>query len=237
VNSDLSRPSGPPCALIVVDMQNGFCHPDGSLPRLGMSLPGADAAVSAAAIAVQQARRAGMPVIFTRHQYRPGRADEGRRLSELSGDLAALNGLAAGSWDADVVDELGCGPDDLIIDKVRFDAFLWTSLDPLLRGLGAEHLVICGVVTNICVESTVRSAFMRDYSVTLLADCCAAQTPRLHDLAIEVLGACGFASIAAIGDGFDVAASPLARPSAVASVPTEAGSGADAPAAAAGAAA
>jgi nicotinamidase-related amidase len=197
-------------ALIVVDMQNGFCHPDGSLPRLGLGLAGADAAVRNTATAVQQARRAGLPVIFTRHQYRPGRADEGQRLSELSGGLATVNGLAAGSWDADVVDELGFGPDDLVIDKVRFDAFLWTSLDPLLRGLGAEHLLVCGVVTNICVESTVRAAFMRDYPVTLLADCCAAQTERLHDLGVEVMGSCGFASIAAVGDGFDVAASPLA---------------------------
>jgi nicotinamidase-related amidase len=204
-----------PRALIVVDMQNGFCHPDGSLPRLGLGLAGADAAVRNTATAVGQARRAGLPVIFTRHQYRPGRADEGQRLSELSGDLAAVDGLAAGSWDADVVDELNCGPDDLVIDKVRFDAFLWTSLDPLLRGLGAEHLVVCGVVTNICVESTVRAAFMRDYSVTLLADCCAAQTRRLHDLGVEVMGSCGFASIASIaaaGDGFDVGRSPQPAP-------------------------
>jgi ureidoacrylate peracid hydrolase len=199
-------------ALIVVDMQNGFCHPGGSLPRLGMSLAGADGAVRQAAVAVHQARGAGVPVIFTRHQYRPGRADEGQRLSELSGDLAAVGGLAAGSWDAAVVDEFGSGPDDLYIDKVRFDAFLWTSLDPLLRGLGAGNLVVCGVVTNICVESTVRAAFMRDYKVTLLADCCAARTPRLHDLGVEVMGSCGFASVAAIGDGFDAGASPWPAP-------------------------
>jgi nicotinamidase-related amidase len=122
-------------ALIVVDMQNGFCHPDGSLPRLGLGLAGADAAVRNTATAVRQARRASIPVVFTRHQYRPGRADEGQRLSELSGDLAAVNGLAAGSWDADVVDELDCGP-----------------------------------------------------------------------------GSCGFASIAAVGDGFDVGRSPRPAP-------------------------
>ncbi|MDX6419356.1 MAG: ureidoacrylate peracid hydrolase [Trebonia sp.] len=199
-------------ALIVVDMQNGFCHPEGSLPRLGVGLAGAAGAVRQAAVAVRQARGAGVPVIFTRHQYRPGRADEGQRLSELSGDLAAMGGLAAGSWDAAVVDELGGGPDDLYIDKVRFDAFLWTSLDPLLRGVGAENLVVCGVVTNICVESTVRAAFMRDYKVTLLADCCAARTPRLHDLAVEVMGSCGFAAAAEIGDGFDVGGSPWPAP-------------------------
>jgi ureidoacrylate peracid hydrolase len=206
-------------ALIVVDMQNGFCHPEGSLPRLGMSLAGADAAVSGAAVAVRQARDAGVPVIFTRHQYRPGRGDEGRRLSELSADLAGVDGLAAGSWDAAVVDELGSGPRDLFIDKVRFDAFLWTSLDPLLRGLGAADLVVCGVVTNICVESTVRAAFMRDYRVTLLADGCAARTPRLHELGVEVMGDCGFASVATIGGGFDVGRSPWPAPAVPAPVP------------------
>ena len=206
-------------ALIVVDLQNGFCHPEGSLPRLGLGLAGVDAAVSGAAVAVRQARAAGLPVIFTRHQYRPGRADEGPRLSELGGSLAALDGLAAGSWDAAVVDELGSGPGDMFIDKVRFDAFLWTSLDPLLHGLGATELVVCGVVTNICVESTVRAAFMRDYRVTLLADCCAAATPRLHDLGVEVMGGCGFASVAAIGDGFDAGRTPWSAPA----VPAAAG--------------
>jgi ureidoacrylate peracid hydrolase len=191
-------------ALLVVDMQNGFCHPDGSLPKLGLGLSGAGEAVAQAAIAVGQARDRGVPVIFTRHVYRPGRADEGRKLSEMSSELASVGGLAAGSWDADVVDELGCTAQDLVVDKVRFDAFLWTSLDPLLRGLGVDEVVVCGVVTNICVESTVRAAFMRDYSVVLLEDCCAAQTPRLHELGVEVMSGCGFARVETVGQGFEV---------------------------------
>jgi ureidoacrylate peracid hydrolase len=101
-----------------------------------------------------------------------------------------------------VVDELGCAPDDLVVDKVRFDAFQWTSLEPLLRGLGVRELVICGVITNICVESTVRSAFMRDFPVTLLADCCAAATRRLHELSLEVLTSYQLAEIANVADGF-----------------------------------
>jgi ureidoacrylate peracid hydrolase len=174
-------------ALIVVDMQNGFCHPEGSFSRIGMGLEGAEEAVKNAAKAVTDARDAGIPVVFTRHVYRPGRPDEGPSLISNSPTLAGVNGLAAGTWDAEVVDELGCGPDDLVVDKVRFDAFQWTSLEPLLRGLGVTDLMICGVVTNMCVESTVRSAFMRDFPVTLLADCCAAKTRRLHELSIEVL--------------------------------------------------
>jgi len=199
-----STPFSTRSALIVVDMQNGFCHPEGSLPALGMALADVDRAVRQSALAVEQARRAGLPVIFTRHVYRPGRADEGQNLTNLSGELAKIDGLAAGSWDGSVIDELGWTPADLTVDKVRFDAFLWTSLDPLLHGLGVNHLQICGVVTNICVESTVRAAFMRDYPVTLLGDACAAKTARLHELGLEVMGEVGLATVVSLVDGYQV---------------------------------
>ena len=77
-------------ALLVVDMQNGFCHPDGSFPRIGMGLEGAEEAVRNAAVAVAQARRAAIPVVFTRHVYRPGRADEGAALAMNSPALAGV---------------------------------------------------------------------------------------------------------------------------------------------------
>ncbi len=191
-------------ALLVVDMQNGFCHPEGSFPRIGRGLEGAEEACRNAAVAVRQARQAEIPVIFTRHLYRPGRADEGRSLVTMSPELAGVEGLAGGTWDAQVVDGLDCRPDDLLVDKVRFDAFQWTSLEPLLRGLCVDDLVVCGVVTNLCVETTVRSAFMRDFSVTLLADCCAAKSRRLHDISLEVLASYELTVIASIGHGFDV---------------------------------
>jgi ureidoacrylate peracid hydrolase len=197
-------------ALLVVDMQNGFCRPQGSFARIGMGLEGAEAAVRNAAVAVGQARRAELPVVFTRHLYRPGRPDEGRALKQNSPALAGIDGLKAGTWDAEVVDELGCGPGDLTVDKVRFDAFQWTSLEPLLRGLGVAELVVCGVVTNLCVETTVRSAFMRDFPVTVLADCCAAATRRLHELSLEVLSSYQLADIASITEGYDVGAAPVA---------------------------
>jgi nicotinamidase-related amidase len=196
-------------ALLVVDMQNGFCHPEGSFNRIDMGLEGAVEAVRNAAIAVAQARRAGIPVVFTRHLYRPGRADEGRALKQNSPALAGVDGLEAGTWDAEVMAELGCGPGDLVVDKVRFDAFQWTSLEPLLRGLGVDELVVCGVITNICVETTIRSAFMRDFPVIMLADCCAAATRRLHDLSVEVLSSYQLAEIASIADGFDIGAAPV----------------------------
>ncbi len=85
-------------APLVVDMQNGFCHLEGSFPRIGMGLEGAEAAVRNAAVAVTQARRAAIPVIFTRHVYPPGRPDEGPSLTANSPTLAGINGLAEGFW-------------------------------------------------------------------------------------------------------------------------------------------
>src|SRR3984893_13111506 len=93
-------------ALLVVDMQNGFCHPDGSFPRIGRGLEGAMDAVAKAATAVAQARAADVPVVFTRHVYRPGRPDEGAALIGNSPELAGVSGLAAGSWDAEGCAEL-----------------------------------------------------------------------------------------------------------------------------------
>src|SRR4029077_9252759 len=123
-------------ALLVVDMQNGFCHPDGSFPRIGRGLQGAQDAVRSAAGAGGQAPRGEKPLVFSRHVYRPGRPDEGAALIRNSPELAEVDGLAVSTWGAAVCDELGCGPGDLVVDKVRFDAFQWPSLEPLLRGLG-----------------------------------------------------------------------------------------------------
>ena len=71
------------------------------------------------------------------------------------------------------------------------------------------RLVICGVVTNICVETTIRSAFMRDFPVIMLADCCAAQTRRLHDLSVEVLSAYHLAQMESVTAGFEVSAAAV----------------------------
>jgi ureidoacrylate peracid hydrolase len=71
-------------ALIVVDMQNGFCHPQGSVPVAGMALADVDRAVASNALVVADARRNGVPVIFTRHVYRPGRSDEARTSAECN---------------------------------------------------------------------------------------------------------------------------------------------------------
>lgn len=189
-------------ALIVVDMQNGFCHPDGSLPVLGRGLEDIETAVRGCMDAVASARDAGVPVIFTRHLYRPDYADAGPNFETMGGELRTVGGLLTGSWDGDVIDEMEASASDLIVDKCRYDAFLNTSLDRLLRGLGVTRVAVCGVVTNVCVESTVRAAFMRDYAVELIADACAAATRELHEVGLQVISHYRFADVVRLADGY-----------------------------------
>jgi ureidoacrylate peracid hydrolase len=83
-------------------------------------------------------------------------------------------------------------------------------LRPVSARLARQALHVAGgVVTNICVETTIRSAFMRDFPVTLLADCCAAASRRLHELSLEVLSSYQLAEIARITEGYDVGAVPV----------------------------
>lgn len=180
--------------LLVIDMQNGFCDPRGSLPSLGIELEGVDEAIEGCTRAVSIARGVDIPIIFTRHQYRAGYIDAGRNFEPHRESISQLGGLLAGSWDAAVIDGLDLKSSDVVIEKTRYDSFLGTPLDPLLRGLNVDVLTVCGVVTNVCVESTVRSAFMRDYSVNLLSDACAGQTLGLHNDSLRIIEACGFAA-------------------------------------------
>ncbi|MGP4016954.1 cysteine hydrolase family protein [Saccharopolyspora sp. 5N708] len=171
-------------ALLVIDMQNGFCHPDGSLPRAGTVLPGVAEAVRESAGLIQECRRERIPVIYTRHVWRADFIDAPPKA------VAMLNladrPLVRGTWDADVVDELRPQDDEIVLDKNRFDAFLYTDLEVVLRALGVRRLLVCGVVTSICVESTVRSAQQRDFEVIVASDCTAAPAGQ-HEPSLAVM--------------------------------------------------
>jgi nicotinamidase-related amidase len=95
--------------------------------------------------------------------------------------------LVRGTWDADIVDELKPGPLAAVVDKTRMDAFHNTDLEVLIRGIGASRLVVTGIVTNACVETTTRSAAMRDLDVTIFADCCSTYSAAHQASALEAL--------------------------------------------------
>jgi ureidoacrylate peracid hydrolase len=166
-------------ALLVIDMQNGFCDAEGTMPRAGFGLPRIDEVIAETAALLGAARTAGLPVVYTRHGYRADMLDRPARLRVP----AELRPLVRGSWDTAIVDRLAPGPEDRIVDKNRYDAFLYTDLVLVLRAIGATRLLVSGVVTNACVESTVRSAEQRDFEVLVAADCTCAPEP-MHEASL-----------------------------------------------------
>jgi ureidoacrylate peracid hydrolase len=175
-------------ALLVIDMQNGFCKPGGSIERIGFDFSMLTAAIEPCRRLVAMARAAAVPVIYTRYVYRADYADGGLLVHTLMPHLKHEQALIAGSWDADIVDELRPEPADFIVDKNRPSSFYATGLEPILSGLGVKSLVVCGVTTNCCVESTVRDASQRDIMPFVVSDATGELERERHDAALRTMG-------------------------------------------------
>ena len=164
-------------ALIVVDMQNAFGSKGGMFDKAGIDISGIQEAVQPTAAAVEAARRAGIKVVWIKMGFQPDLSDLGAEdvpNGFLFLHLGVKDGvLARDQWGTDIVDELTPEDGEPVIYKPRFSAFYRTDLDELLRSYGAKHLIITGCTTSICVESTIRDAFFRDYHCVLLQDCAA----------------------------------------------------------------
>ena len=186
-------------ALLVVDMQNGFCHRDGSFAQLGLDIRMLTSAIDGCRRLAAAAREADIPVIFTRYVYRPDYRDGGVLVHELLPAIAEVGSLVAGTWDAEIVDELRPEASDFVVDKNRYSAFYGTGLEPILTSLGATSLVVCGVTTNMCVETSARDAMQRDYRVFVVRDATGEVDQERHDHALYTLNF-GFGRVVAVDD-------------------------------------
>ncbi len=157
-------------ALLVIDMQNAYCHPAGSFAKLGLDISPLRAVIPSCRELIDSAHSAKVPVIYAKYVLRPDYKNGGILVQEIWPALASVNYVAAGSWDAEIVDELTPQSGDFIVEKSRYSAFYSTGLEPILRSLAIDTLVICGVTTHYCVESTARDASQRDYRVFLVKD-------------------------------------------------------------------
>jgi len=167
-------------ALIIVDMQNGFCHEDGFMNKIGLDWTTSRDAVEPVDRLAKAARAAGMPVFYTRYSLNADYSDAGL-LPEVYPQIVEVGGMVRDTWDGAIVDELAPQPGDRVIDKTRYSAFYDTTLEEQLRELGIDTVIVCGVTTNVCVESTVRDAFFRDFRIVVPSDATAAVSPDLHE--------------------------------------------------------
>ncbi|PQM45347.1 cysteine hydrolase family protein [Mycobacterium talmoniae] len=187
-------------AVLVVDMQNSFLHTDGALYEcFGQPVVNIPETIDANVRLVNAARAAKKPVVFTRHRFRPVYVDAGVMVAHSY--RTVLDGaLLAGTWDSAIVDPLEPRHEELVVDKSRMDGFYNTDLELILRGYSARRIAVAGVVTNACVETTTRSASMRDFDVTVLSDCCSTYSDRDQQNALEVLARYGFAKVCALAE-------------------------------------
>jgi ureidoacrylate peracid hydrolase len=168
-------------ALLVIDMQNAFASAGGMLELAGVDIGAAGEVVANARLVCEAARGAGIPVIYLTIGWPADLSTAGgpespnprkelalrlmRERPELRGKL-----LTFGTWDFEIVDALAPKPSDTIIVKPRYSGFHGTGLDSLLRGRAVRNLLIVGIASNVCVESTIREAYFLEYWPVMIAD-------------------------------------------------------------------
>lgn len=168
-------------AVIVVDMQNAFAARGGMFDLAGHDISGAAEAIEATVAVVDAARAADVRVVYLQMGYSTDLATGGdasspnyqkelalvlmRQRPELHGTLLVEN-----TWDWQIVDQLAPRPGDLVVAKTRYDGFTRTGLAETLETMGVRNLLFCGIATNVCVESTARSAFFNEFWPILVTD-------------------------------------------------------------------
>ncbi|MGF1497129.1 MAG: cysteine hydrolase family protein [Elainellaceae cyanobacterium] len=176
-------------ALLVVDMQNDFCHPDGWLAHIGVDVSPARGAIAPLQSLIPALRAAQIPIIWVNWGNRPDLLNISAGLRHVYnptgkgvglGDPLPKNGapvLTKGSWAAAVVDELEQRPEDIYVDKYRMSGFWDTPLDSILRNLGRTTLFFGGVNADQCVMATLQDANFLGYDCILLRDGTATTSP------------------------------------------------------------
>lgn len=175
-------------ALVLVDLQNDFLHPDGAYARGGASSPDIAALPARLAPVVEAVRRRGGWIVSTHFTLVPGRDGEPLISPHLKSlrPFLAKGDFAPGSFGHALVDQLG--PSDLAVDKVAYSAFYMSRLEWVLRKAGIDRLAFAGIVTNGGVAATVRDAHVRDFDSVVISDGCAAFRRDIHDATITSLG-------------------------------------------------
>ena len=195
-------------ALVIIDMQRDFLEPGGFGAALGNDVSKLQAAVAPCSAVLAAARRLGMLVIHTREGHRPDlsdapphkveRGDPKNRIG-ARGPMGRI--LVRGEPGHDIIPDLYPLKSEPVIDKPGKGAFYQTDLDLMLRNRGIDTLFVCGVTTEVCVNTTIREANDRGFRCIALSDCCASYFPEFHQAGLAMIKAQGgiFGSVASSG--------------------------------------
>ena len=180
-------------AVIVIDVQNDFVSPGGAFDRTGEDVTSGQAIVPRITGLIRAAHENQVPVIFIQSLYT---TDDSRYLSDVflhqmkrkrNGRYFEVPVCSPGNWGSEFAPGLEVSPQDTVVIKHRYSAFINTDLELRLRSHGIRTLLITGVSTSVCVESTTRHAHFLDYYNVILSDCCADYKSNTHQDALKRL--------------------------------------------------
>jgi ureidoacrylate peracid hydrolase len=171
-------------ALVVIDMQNDFLSREGWYARSGVDIEHMCNAIKPTQALIEAAREQEIPVIWTQHGFRD--ATDAGVFATLR-DFLKEGGLRKDTWGYELYSEMDARPDDWYVEKSRLSGFFATNLDIILRGLKAETVIICGVLTNQCVKATAVDASFRDYKPIVVKEATGTTLPHLHEPALEMI--------------------------------------------------
>lgn len=178
----------PAWAVVLVDLQNDYCHPQGAVAQRTGRVPLAvDEVVAAAERLAAAARRHRYPVIWLRMEAHPDDHPVWLARHRPAPGRPAPMVCRAGSWGAEFYG-VQPAPGDWVVSKTRYSGFLGTDLPERLERAGITHLAVGGVATEVCVESTVRDAFQRNFWVATVPEACGSPRPEAGAAALQVLG-------------------------------------------------
>lgn len=180
-------------ALLVIDVQNDFCAEGGMMDQEGHDLGRVRDMVPHLASFLEAARFIKLPVIFIKNIYNTAGdwfmsdawLEQARR--RRGNSYSRYRVCEPDSWGGDFYGGIEPLPGDPVVVKHRFSGFYQTDLEMLLRCRKVETVIVTGVATNVCVDSTVRDAFFRDFYVVVVSDCCATYNDEAHRFTLENL--------------------------------------------------
>ena len=185
-------------ALVIIDMQRDFMEPGGFGETLGNDVSRLARAVKPIRTVLAAAREMGMLVVHTREGHLPDLSDappakvERGAPSLRIGDPGPMGRiLIRGEPGHDIISELYPLDSEIVIDKPGKGAFYATGLDDILQNQGIENLLVCGVTTEVCVNTTVREANDRGYRCVVISDGCASYFPEFHEVGLKMIKAQG----------------------------------------------
>ena len=177
-------------ALVIIDMQNGFCHPQGTCAKLGISVQNQLEIVPTINKLRSRSHASNIPVFYLYIAYNENYSDAGVLYEEPGMDRWKKGGFIRGTWDTEILDDLKpdvSDPNEIVIEKTRTTGFWRTELESQLRSRGINQLLLTGVGTNVCVESTARDAVTYGFFCKTIRDATATLTEEEHEASLKTL--------------------------------------------------